>query len=103
MLLSRRAFLKTVAVASDATIISSGDSAWAGETAEWPSAALLDELRAKVGGRLVSVSNPLAPCMGDASSEACAVQLENLKSPFFIERQPADSSPPAGWTAGRSR
>ncbi|MBT5435380.1 MAG: FAD-binding protein [Rhodospirillaceae bacterium] len=84
MPVSRRTFLKTAAIASGATVMPLGDAVWA----DWPSESVLDELRAKVGERLIAVENPLAPCLVGASGEACEARLQNLNNPFFIERQP---------------
>jgi FAD/FMN-containing dehydrogenase len=92
MRISRRGFLNGMAAASGASALGSGlllgpTSVVAAKTA-WPSAAAWDALRRKVGGRLVEVVSPLAPCLNGKSGAACAARLEDFKNPFFIQDQP---------------
>jgi hypothetical protein len=49
----------------------------------WPSAARWDELRQRVGGRLIEVSSPLRAC-GDAKPTACDEVFKELKNPYYI-------------------
>ena len=47
-----------------------------------------DQLRERVGGRLLRVESPLAPCQQDLGSRACGAVLEQLRNPFFGAEQP---------------
>ena len=53
-----------------------------------PAEAEWDLLREQVGGRLIKVESPLAPCRVDAKSDSCSTVLDNFKNPFWIEDQP---------------
>lgn len=50
----------------------------------WPAAAGWEELKRQVGGRLVPVSSPLAPCREAPGSTACAARLEEMKNPYGL-------------------
>jgi FAD/FMN-containing dehydrogenase len=63
---------------------------------DWPSAAAWDALKQKVGGRLLPVADPLAPCKPLASSPACVARLDDLKNPFWLSDQPG-ATQIAGW------
>ena len=49
----------------------------------WPSPAQWDELRQRVGGRLIEVSSPLRLC-DDAKATACDDVFKELKNPYYI-------------------
>ena len=106
MQLSRRKLLSAVAGTCGAWAAGARGGpiggALAGQSTAWPEAATWDALRARVGGRLLEVTSPLAPCVPDASSGACAVRLDDLKNPFFIQSQPGGQQTNGwldGWTA----
>jgi FAD/FMN-containing dehydrogenase len=63
-------------------------SAAPAEPGSWPAEADWAALREQVGGRLLQVESPLAPCAADATSDACSVVLTNLQNPFWIEGNP---------------
>jgi FAD/FMN-containing dehydrogenase len=63
---------------------------------DWPAPAAWDALRQKVGGRLLPVASPLAPCTTGPDGPACAARLEELKNPYFISEQPGGTQL-AGW------
>ncbi len=50
----------------------------------WPADAKWDQLRRDVGGRLIKVQPPLAPCINAPSSPACAGVFKELKNPYFL-------------------
>jgi len=116
MPLSRRTFLNGVVAASGASVAGTGfgpdrvraqGAAAAGATgrAGWPGAAEWAKLRATVGGRLIEVVSPLAPCQADAAGAACAARLDQLKNPFFIQEQPGGTQTNGwldAWTAAIS-
>lgn len=54
----------------------------------WPSAASWKQLGEQVGGQLVAVQFPLAPCQIAADSAACQDTFKNLRNPFYIGDQP---------------
>src|SRR5262245_20082107 len=62
----------------------------------WPAAAKWDELKQRVGGRLIPVADPLAPCTSAPSSPACGARLEELKNPFWLNEQPG-ATHLSGW------
>lgn len=103
MRISRRAFLNGAAAASGYSAVGAGFAVGparpaAGQTA-WPSAAEWAALSRKVGGRLIEVASPLAPCQGGAAGPACTATLEKLKNPFFIQDQPGGTQT-NGWLDG---
>src|SRR5271169_2884717 len=55
--------------------------------AGWPTAASWEKLKQQVGGQLIPVSSPLAPCMDAPGSAACAARIEEMKNPYFIGAQ----------------
>jgi FAD/FMN-containing dehydrogenase len=62
----------------------------------WPSQALWDELKQKVGGNLV-VPRPLAAaCQTAPDGEACLALAKDLKDPFYIGDQPGGTQS-SGW------
>jgi FAD/FMN-containing dehydrogenase len=50
----------------------------------WPSDALWAELHRDVGGQLIKVQSPLAVCLDNAQSAACADVFKLLKNPYAI-------------------
>src|SRR5262245_14020217 len=62
----------------------------------WPSSAMWDKLKQQVGGRLIPVTSPLAPCTTGQDSAACAARLEEMKNPYFIADQPGGTQL-SGW------
>jgi len=62
----------------------------------WPSSAMWDGLKQQVGGRLIPVADPLAPCKSAPSGSACATRLGELKNPFWLNEQPG-STHLSGW------
>src|SRR4029453_16315047 len=63
---------------------------------DWPSSAMWDKLKQQVGGRLIPVTSPLAPCTSAPGSAACAARLQEMKNPFFISEQPGGTQL-SGW------
>jgi FAD/FMN-containing dehydrogenase len=66
---------------------------------EWPGSAAWQELKQRVGGRLVEVQPLLADCKGEAASTACQQVLKNLRNPYFVGDQPAGTMT-VGWLDG---
>src|SRR5690242_16552250 len=63
----------------------------------WPTAAQWDALKNQVGGRLIPVTDPLAPCKSSpASSAACVDRMAELKNPFWLSETPG-ATQIAGW------
>ena len=62
----------------------------------WPNAASWDKLKQQVGGRLIPVPSPLAPCKDAPASAACAARIEELRNPYFISEQPGGTQT-SGW------
>ena len=54
---------------------------------DWPSPEKWARLREQVGGRLIPVTSPLAPCKDAPGSAGCAAQ-RNIKNPWFIADGP---------------
>jgi len=61
---------------------------------DWPTPAQWDALKKQVGGRLISVADPLAPCSPESAATpsssptaACAARLDELKNPFWLNEQ----------------
>jgi hypothetical protein len=67
----------------------------------WPTAANWEKLKRQVGGRLIPVSSPLAPCKDAPGSAACASRIEEMKNPYFIGEQ-AGGTQTSGWLEGWS-
>jgi FAD/FMN-containing dehydrogenase len=65
----------------------------------WPMAARWEKLMRKVGGQLIPVSSPLAPCKEAPGSAACAARVEEMKNPYFIGDQ-AGGTQTSGWLGG---
>jgi len=64
---------------------------------DWPSAAMWDKLKEQVGGRLIPVADPFAPCKAvPESSTACAERMADLKNQFWLSDQPG-ATQIAGW------
>jgi FAD/FMN-containing dehydrogenase len=63
---------------------------------DWPSSAMWDKLKQQVGGRLIPVTSPLAPCTSAPDSGACAARLQEMKNPYFISEQPGGTQL-SGW------
>ena len=65
----------------------------------WPTAASWEKLKREVGGQLIPVSSPLAPCKDTPASAACAARVEEMKNPYFIGDQ-AGGTQTSGWLGG---
>ena len=63
---------------------------------DWPSEEAWAALKARVGGRLVPVTSPLAPCASAPGSPACAARIEELQNPYFISDDPG-ATQTSGW------
>lgn len=55
---------------------------------EWPSPAQWQELKRKVGGRLIDVSSPFLACERNPRSTACADAVGHLHNPYYLRDQP---------------
>ncbi len=64
--------------------------------AAWPSAARWEKLKAEVGGNLVPVVSPYAPCTSAPGSPACAARIVELTNPYFVGEQPGGTQT-SGW------
>jgi len=62
----------------------------------WPDAASWEKLNTQVGGRLVPVVSPLAPCREAPASAACAARIEEMSNPYFLSEQ-AGGTQTSGW------
>jgi FAD binding domain/Berberine and berberine like len=62
----------------------------------WPTAARWQKLKQQVGGQLISVPSPLAPCKDAPSSAACAARITEMENPYFIGEQ-AGGTQTSGW------
>src|SRR6476469_6933507 len=49
---------------------------------DWPTPAMWDSLKKQVGGRLIPVADPLAPCKPSPADATCTTRLADLKNPF---------------------
>ena len=65
----------------------------------WPSAASWDRLNRDVGGRLMPVQSPLAPCRAVPGSPSCAEVVRRLKNPYYLGDQPGLTQT-SGWVDG---
>ncbi|XWN29013.1 MAG: FAD-binding protein [Devosia sp.] len=90
MTISRRTLLqRTAGVGAMAAFAGKASFASAQTTpAPWPAADAWDSLRKAVGGRLIEVADPLAPCRVAPGSTACQDRLAALNNPFFTQDQP---------------
>jgi FAD/FMN-containing dehydrogenase len=55
-----------------------------------------DQLRARVGGRLIEVHSVVEPCQASFDNPACAAVAREINNPFFLEDQPG-ATQSAGW------
>src|SRR5688572_11531516 len=62
----------------------------------WPSDASWNELRARVGGRLLKLESPLSGCEQQAASSSCAGVLRQLNNPYYLGDEPALTQT-SGW------
>lgn len=65
--------------------------------AGWPSVAQWDQLKQRVGGRLLKLESPFAGCSEATVDADCADVLRHLKNPFYVGDQPALTQT-SGWT-----
>jgi hypothetical protein len=65
----------------------------------WPSAASWNRLNRDVGGRLILVESPLAPCQATPGSPACAEVVRRLTNPYYLGDQPGLTQT-SGWLDG---
>ena len=64
---------------------------------DWPTPAMWDALKKQVGGRLVPVADPFAPCKSvPAGSPVCTERMAELKNPFWLS-ETAGATQIAGW------
>jgi FAD/FMN-containing dehydrogenase len=61
----------------------------------WPTTAQWDSLKKQVGGRLIPVADPFAPCKA-ASSPACTERMAELKNQWWLSDTPG-ATQIAGW------
>lgn len=64
--------------------------------ADWPSDDAWHALNERVGGRLIRPVSPVAPCVSEPGSEACAAALRSLQNPFVHEDH-AGATQSTGW------
>jgi FAD/FMN-containing dehydrogenase len=50
----------------------------------WPSAAKWEDLKQRVGGRLIEIHSPLQACSGALASAPCNEVFKELKNPYYI-------------------
>jgi FAD/FMN-containing dehydrogenase len=62
----------------------------------WPSAARWEQLKQRVGGRLLPLESPFASCGATPVSAACSEALRHLKNPYYLGDQPALTQT-SGW------
>lgn len=62
----------------------------------WPTPADWEELKERMGGRLLDAQSPLEPCRSDTASQACADAMELLRNPFAIADHPGGTQS-LGW------
>lgn len=65
----------------------------------WPTAASWEKLNQQVGGQLIPVTSPLAPCQDAPGSAACEACVQEMKNPYFIGDQ-AGGTQTSGWLGG---
>jgi FAD/FMN-containing dehydrogenase len=65
----------------------------------WPSAASWDRLNRDIGGRLMPVQSPLAPCRAVPGSPSCVEVARRLKNPYYLGDQPGLTQT-SGWVDG---
>lgn len=64
--------------------------------AAWPSPARWNGLFNAVGGRLIRVDDPLAPCRVASDGAACRAFFKEMRNPYFISENPALTET-SGW------
>src|SRR6516164_8181799 len=62
----------------------------------WPSAAGWARLKQEVGGRLLEIRSPLAPCRTAPKSAECSELFKRLKNPFYVGDE-AGLTQTSGW------
>jgi FAD/FMN-containing dehydrogenase len=62
----------------------------------WPSAALWDQLKRNVGGRLIEIRSPFGVCRDDPVGLPCDELFGELKNPYYVGDNPALNQT-AGW------
>lgn len=92
MELSRRRLLQMAAVLGGVAVTDAGCSSPSG----WPSASAWDQLRRKVGNRLIRPTSPLAACFADAGSGACTQAMTRIQNPFYLQDE-AGATQTQGW------
>lgn len=63
---------------------------------QWPAPAAWDDLRERVGGRLIKVQSPLDVCRIESNGASCAAVFAGLRNPFFIGDDPGLTQT-SGW------
>ena len=106
--MKRRSFLKGTAIPLFSSVLrylpTSMRAALASSTVRrvrpsdsaWPTAASWEKLKQQVGGQLIPVSSPLAPCKDAPGSAGCSARVEEMKNPYFIGEQ-AGGTQTSGW------
>lgn len=62
----------------------------------WPSPASWEKLKREVGGHLIQVQSPIAPCQSSPGSAACQDIFKLLKNPYYIGDH-AGATQTSGW------
>jgi FAD/FMN-containing dehydrogenase len=105
--MDRRSFLKTVGASITGSRFGGGiaRAATSPETpfarvrpgeAGWPSEAQWNGLSNSVGGRLIRVDDPLAPCRHAPGSAVCQAFFREMRNPYFLSENPALTET-SGW------
>jgi FAD/FMN-containing dehydrogenase len=63
---------------------------------DWPDAASWARLRDDVGGNLIEVRAPFAPCAAEPQDAACLDELQNIRNPYWHGDQPGGTEN-SGW------
>lgn len=63
---------------------------------DWPRPEQWEQLKARVGGRLVEPRSPVQECFGKTPSETCPEALRRAQNPFYLESQPG-ATQSTGW------
>lgn len=87
--LPEAAWAKAAAVARTLRRVRPGESGW-------PSAAEWESLKQQVGGRLLQLADPLAPCRADPAGSACNAFFKAIRNPYYILDH-ANLTQTSGW------
>ncbi len=92
----RRDLLAGAAAFGAGAVLTIRASAPSRAAAAWPSDRAWAQLARRVGGNLLRVRSPLAPCRREPQGAACASAFESLSNPYFIGDDPALTQT-SGW------